>query len=202
MIHPALARNTTSDRRTAILVGILFLSSTATFMIGDSLITSYFSGSSPTNSLVLGILAEVYTGLAVAGIGLAMLPLLRPYHSGFAWAYLALRVLECLAIMGVGAFMLTTRQQLPHYDLFIYFFTGIGGVIFSYLLYRSKLIPRPLAGLGLVGYVVLLLAIPTALLGLVNVNAGLGMLFFAPGGLFELILPLLLLVRGFQVTRG
>jgi hypothetical protein len=189
-----------SARGTAILVAILFLSSTVTFMIGSSLIGSYFSGDRPLASLVTGVLLQVYTGLAVAGIGLAMLPLLSPHNLLLARAYLGLRVLECLAIVGVGAYMIAARQPLPHYDLFIYFFTGIGGVIFSYLLYLSSLVPRSLSGLGVVGYVALLLAIPTALLGLADVNAGLGMLFLVPGGLFELILPLLLLVRGFQKT--
>jgi hypothetical protein len=191
-----------SDRKTAVLVGMLFLSSTATFAVGSSLITSYFTGQNAATSLLFGVLLQAYTGLAVAGIGIAMLPLLKHHHLQLARAYLVLRVLECLAIMTVGAYMLTTRRQLLHYDLFIYAFTAIGGIIFSYLLYMSQLIPRSLSGLGIVGYVVLLLGIPTALLELADLNAGWGMIFLAPGGLFELILPLRLLVVGFRGVKA
>jgi Domain of unknown function (DUF4386) len=191
-----------SDRNTAVLVGVLFPSSTATFAIGSSLIAAYFSGNSSTTSLFAGVLLQAYTGLAVAGIGIAMLPLLKQDHLQLARAYLALRVLEAIAIVAVGTYMLATQRQLQHYDLFIYAFTATGGIIFSYLLYHSRLIPRILAGLGIVGYVMLLLGIPTALFGFADLNAGWGMVFFVPGGLFELILPLLLFATGFQVAKA
>lgn len=191
-----------TDRKTAILVGVLFLSSTAAFAFGSSLIATYFSGDGSANSLIIGILLQAYTGLAVAAIGIAMLPLLKQHHLQLARAYLALRVLECCAIVSIGAYMLATQQQLLHYDLIIYAFTATGGVIFSFLLYRSRLIPRILAGLGIVGYVMLLLGIPAALLGIADLNSVWGMIFFVPGGLFELILPLLLFVTGFQVVKA
>ena len=70
--------NGRTRRTTAVLVGVLFLTSTVTFAVGSSLVASFFSGDSPAASTLLaGVLLEVYTGLAVAGIGLAMLPLLR-----------------------------------------------------------------------------------------------------------------------------
>jgi hypothetical protein len=70
---------------------------------GSSLVGSHFSGDSPaTRTLLAGVLLQVYTGLAVAGIGLAMLPVLRPYSLRLARAYLALRVLECSAIVLLG----------------------------------------------------------------------------------------------------
>jgi hypothetical protein len=187
-----------SNRKTAVLVGVLFLSSTATFAVGSSLITSYFTGQNATTSLLFGVLLQAYTGLAVAGIGIALLPVLKPYHLHLARAYLALRILECLAIIAVGAYMLFTRLQFPHYDLLIYAFTATGGIIFSYLLYVSSLIPRPLAGLGVVGYLALLLGIPGTLLGFADLSAGWGMVLLVPGGLFELILPILLFVSGFN----
>jgi hypothetical protein len=189
-------------RATAVLVGLLFLTSTAAFSVGSSLAAAHFSGDSPgTGTLLAGVALEVYTGLAVAGIGLAMLPLLARHSLGLARAYLALRVLECLAIVAAGAFMLATRRELDHYDLVIYSFTAVGGIVFSYLLYMTGLVPRPLSRLGLVGYVALLPGIPAALVGLVDLDTGWGMIFLAPGGLFELILPLLLLVRGFSAGR-
>jgi hypothetical protein len=195
--------NRQAHRGTAALVGVLFLTSTAAFSVGSALIASYFSGDSPEPSTLLaGVLLEVYTGLAVAGIGLAMLPLLRRHDARLARAYLVLRVLECLAIVIVGAYMLARRRELHHDDLLIYSFTAVGGIIFSYLLFVSGLIPRLLSMLGMLGYLVLLGGIPTALIGIADLDTGWGMIFLVPGGLFELILPLLLLVKGFSVDSA
>ena len=200
---PPLGRhgNRQAHRGTAALVGVLLLTSTATFAIGSSLIASYFSGDSPgPSTLLAGVLLQVYTGLAVAGIGLAMLPLLRRHAAGPARAYLVLRVLECLAIVLVGAYLLARRRELQHDDLLIYSFTAVGGIVLSYLLVVSKLVPRGLSVLGMLGYVVLLVGIPTALAGFADLDRGWGVAFLVPGGLFELVLPVLLLVKGFSTT--
>jgi hypothetical protein len=192
-----------SHRRTAVLVGMLFLTSTAAFAVGSSLIAAYFSTSgSARSTLLAGVVLELYTGLAVVGIGLAMLPLLGRHHARLARAYLGLRVLECSAIVVAGASMLATGRELQHDELLIYSFTAVGGIIFSYLLYVSELVPRGLSLLGIVGYVVLGVGIPIALVGLADLDSGWGTLFFLPGGLFELVLPLLLLVKGFSVDRA
>lgn len=192
-----------SHRTTAVLVGVLVLTSTVTFAAGSSLVASFFSGDSPAASTLLaGVLLEVYTGLAVAGIGLAMLPLLRPFNVRLARSYLGLRVLECLTIVVVGGYMLATRRELQHDDLLIYSFTAAGGIIFSYLLSVSELIPRPLSMLGMLGYVALLVGVGAALAGVADLETGWGTIFFVPGGLFELILPLWLFSRGFSAPGG
>jgi hypothetical protein len=187
-------------RGTAVLVGVLFLTSTAAFAVGSSLVASSLSGDGPASATLLaGVLLEVYTGLAVAGIGLAMLPLLRRHDVRLARAYLGLRVLECLAIVAVGASLLATGRALHHDHLVIYSFTAVGGIVLSYLLLVSGLVPRGLSMLGLIGYAVLLAGVPAALAGIAELDAGWGVLFLVPGGLFELALPLLLLVKGFSV---
>lgn len=189
-----------SHRMTAVLVGALFLTATATFAVGSSLITSHFSGSRPaTSTLLAGVVLEACAALAGAGIGIAMLPLLKRHNTRLALSYLALRVFECSAILIVGAYMVATNRELQHYDLLIYPFTASAGVIFSYLLYVSRLVPRLLSKLGIAGYIVLLVGIPTALMGFADLDAGWGIGFLVPGGLFELILPLLLLAKGFSI---
>jgi Domain of unknown function (DUF4386) len=183
-----------------VLVGVLFLTSTAAFAAGSALVAAHFSGHSPaTSTLLAGVLLQVYTALAVAGIGLAML---RPYNLRQARAYLALRVLEGSAIVVLGAVMVATRRPLEHDDLLIYSLTAAGGIILCHLLSVSRLIPRQLATLGMLGYVVLLVGIPTALVGLTDLDSGWGALFLAPGGLFKLIFPLLLIVRGFSADTA
>jgi hypothetical protein len=149
--------------------------------------------------LLAGVLLEVYTGLAVAGIGIAMLRIFSSYNARLARAYLTLRLLECLAIVAVGVAMVVTKREVPNYDALIYSFTAVGGIIFAYLLYTAALVPRPLSGLGVIGYVVLLIGVPAALTGVADLNEGWGTIFFVPGGLFELILPFVLFVKGFSI---
>jgi hypothetical protein len=78
----------------------------------------------------------------------------------------------------------------------------VGGTIFAFLLYRSQLVPRPLAILGLVGYPVLFAGCVLAMFGMADMQEGTGMLAILPGGLFELILPIWLLAKGFRSSEG
>jgi hypothetical protein len=52
--------------------------------------------------------------------------------------------------------------------------------------------------LGLIGYPVLLAGAVLAMFGVTDVQQGTGMLAMLPGGLFELILPIWLLAKGFS----
>ena len=72
------------------------------------------------------------------------------------------------------------------------------GSILSFLLYRSRLVPRPIAILGLIGYPVLLVGTSLAAFDLIEVTDGVGLLALIPGGLFELILPIWLIAKGFS----
>jgi hypothetical protein len=76
-------------RKSKLLVGTLFLTSTAAFMAGSRLIAAYFSGDSRGSwQLLTGVVLEGYCGLAVAGIGMTSLPILNPYAVRLARATL------------------------------------------------------------------------------------------------------------------
>jgi hypothetical protein len=190
-------------RKTAVLVGVLFLAATATFAIGGGLITSYFSGEGgETSTLATGVLFEALSAIAVAAIGVAMWPIFRRYSEGLGRGYMVLRIGEALMIISAGVYMLATKNDFNHYDAFIYVFTASAGLIFSYLLYVSGLIPRFLAVLGLIGYISLAVGIPVSLLGDVKLDAGWGLIFVAAGAVFELVVPLLLIFKGFSFPKG
>src|ERR1035437_1157869 len=74
----------------------------------------------------------------------------------------------------------------------------VGGTILAVLLYRSRLVPRWIAVLGLIGYPVLFVGCILDLFGVTDVTKGAGLIAVAPGGLFELILPIWLLAKGFN----
>jgi hypothetical protein len=191
-----------SYRKTAVLVGVLFLLATATFAAGSSFITSYFSAAGgQASTLLTGVLLEGISAIAVAGIGVAMWPILKRYNVALAHGYRALRIGEGMMIIAAGVYMVTTKNEFFRYDAFIYMFTASAGLIFSYLLYVSGLIPRFLALLGLVSYTLLAIGIPVTLISMVQLDAGSGLIFVAAGAVFELVVPLLLIIKGFSIRK-
>jgi hypothetical protein len=91
---------------------------------------------------------------------------------------------------------------LRHWTLmFIYLFNGVAGLVLSYMLLRTRLVPRALSILGLVGYAALFVGASLEALGLVDTMAGAGLAALVPGGLFEFVLPIWLFVRGFRPIR-
>lgn len=84
----------------------------------------------------------------------------------------------------------------------VYVPTAIGGLILNYLLFKSRIVPRPVAVLGTVGYTLLLLVVPLDLLGAVEENSGVGLALLAPGGIYEFaVLPIWLIARGFRTPN-
>ncbi len=197
--QPAAKEQPVSRRKIEVLVGLLFLWCTITFAIGNMLIKSYFSGGHPgSGTLVAGVLLEACTGFAVAGIGVAVRALLRPHGPRLPAAYLIFRVLEGAAILAIGVYFVAGRAQWRDYDVVVYAFSGAAGLVLSFLLLRSGLVPRWLAILGIAGYAALPLGAASTALGITDIHSGAGVLFLAPGGLFELVFPLLLIFKGLE----
>jgi hypothetical protein len=80
----------------------------------------------------------------------------------------------------------------------VYIINGVATLMLACLLYQSRLIPRSISVLGLIGGAVLLLGTALDMFGLLDVDQGAGLLVVLPGGLFELILPIWLFVKGFN----
>lgn len=188
-----------STRIIAVLLGVLFLISTITFMIGSGLIRSFFINEIPNKtSLVIGVLLEIACGVAVVGIAVLMFPILKMFNKRLASGYVIFRIIECAIIIAGGIYLLSLLRLLWKNEMIIFLFTGLGGLIFSYLLYQSNLIPRWLAGLGLIGYAMLSTGVLLDLSGYFYMNSDAGMLLYIPGGLFELLLPIWLFIKGFN----
>jgi len=188
-----------ATRRIAIIVGLLFLVSTLTFMIGSKLIQSFLIDDTHNKSqLIFGVTLEMLCGFAVVGIGVLMFPILKMFNRRLALGYIIFRVIECTIIIVSGIYLLSLLRLMWKYEMIIFVFTALGGLLFSYLLYLSKLIPRYLSGLGIIGYAILFFGVVLNMFGLINFNDGAGMIIYLPGGLFELFLPLWLFVKGFN----
>jgi hypothetical protein len=214
------------NRRTAVLVGALFLLSTATFIVGNALITPLLASHNVLAAIadhrqlmIAATLIGLIEGVATVGIALALYPILKPRYPALALGYAGMRIGE-LAVaavgFGLGGLALVTLSGmaangangetlgtvlvgLRHWTLMlVYVYTAIGGVMLSYMLLRTRLVPRGLSVLGLIGYPALLLAAVLDMLGIVDTVSGLGLVGLVPGGLFELLLPIWLFAEGFN----
>ena len=188
-----------SRRKIAISVGILFVVQMVTAMAGTSLIQSFVDGDPARAPLTGGVVLMMCSGLAVVGIGLLMYPVLKSVNRALAFSYAALRVVELAVSAACGVYLLAQSQVVANHLLWVYIPTGVGGLIFTSLLFVSRLVPHPIAVLGLVGYAALTLGVPLDLLGVLNMNEGPGLALLVPGGLFELVvLPIWLIAKGFR----
>jgi hypothetical protein len=218
---------TDPNGRTAVLVGALFLISTATFILSNALITPLLSShdflatvADHSQRMIAATLIGLIEGVATVGIALALYPILKRQHPALALGYAGMRIAE-LGIaavgLGLGGLLLVTLSgtaangatgelgtvlvALRHWTIMlVYVYTAIGGVMLSYMLLRTRLVPRGFSVLGLIGYPALFLAAVLDMLGLVDTVGGVGLVGLVPGGLFELLLPIWLIVRGFNLT--
>lgn len=220
-----MVRNLRPNRRTAVLVGVLFLLSTATFVVSNALITSILGAHNDLASvanhsqlMIAAALIALIEGTATLGIAIALYPTLKRQHPALALGYAGMRVAEIAmaAVFVLGALLLVTLSTssanaatsatlgtllvaVRHWTLMlIYVYTAVGGLALAYMLLRTRLIPRGLSVLGLIGYAALLLTAVLDMLGVVDAVAGPGLIGLAPGGLFEFILPIWLFARGFN----
>ena len=188
---------TTSVSKSAVLVGLFFLAATFTFAIANALIHSYFSSATAHSALVAGLFLLGCCGLVVAANGAAMRRVLTPHTPIRSRAYFVLRVTECLTLVAVGVYFLTSHAQWDAYVLAVYVVSGAAGLVLSSALRTARIVPRTLSMLGLIGYPVFLVGSILAMFDLINVTHGAGMLALVPGGLFELVLPMWLFTKGF-----
>jgi hypothetical protein len=217
-----------SMRQTAVAVGVLFLTATATFLTADTLITSVLGNpdalvdpSAYGNVLKAAALLAFVDALAVVGIAVLLYPLLKRYSEPLALGYVGFRVAELAAVVlyltvplvlvalgeaGSGDTLDVSASQHfgslleAQYEvtlMVVFLLTSVSGVIFAFLLYRSRLVPRLLAILGLIGYFVLLVGTVLYMFRLIDLFQGAGTLVAGPVGLFELILPIWLIAKGF-----
>ena len=222
---------TTSSRKTAVLVGLLFLTATAAFIFAEAIISRLLSqpnfladASSQTTMFATGALL-LFGQFGVVGIAVLLFPLLKSHGESLALAHVGFRVTELAASLfylavpllaielgaglrdgtvdGFASSSLGALLQAQHSVaiLMIYIATGAAGMCMATLLYRSRLIPRWLAILGLVTYPTLLAGSILNMFNVVDVTQGIGLVALVPGALFEFILPIWLIVKGFSVPE-
>lgn len=217
-----------SHQLAARIAGFLFLISTSSYMYADSILSPLLrlpdflnQAAQNQSTLALAALLEFINCAAVVGIAIVIYPIIKRYSERVAIGYIAGRVIEAAMLIS-GAVMLMTfgamgeklaASSVMHSEqLYIMgsalkterYFSFLMGMIalaiFGFLLnitlFKYRLVPRVVAGLGLLGYAMLLLKV---LFDFFDVSMG-GAWMYIPGGLFEFLLPLWLIFKGFDLS--
>src|SRR4051794_4191412 len=165
------------------------------------------SASEHRGALGAGAVLAFVQGVAIVGIAVLMYPILRRHHEQrLGMTYLAFRVGEFAATLAYVAVPLvvlqlagglrdgtvvggTARQLEAMFTaqhgvtiVMIYLVTSFGGSALSIALFRTRLIPRAIAVLGVIGYPVLLAGAVLAVFGVGDVSHGAGIAALVPGG--------------------
>jgi len=190
-----------STRRTARIVGVLFLAAFLAYGVGNVIATSIAGSADPGGSealLIAGVALMLVNSVIVIGIGVLMFPILQPHNPAIAVGYLGTRIFEGVGL-GIGAVCLLVLTGPAAIDANFVAYNvaevglGIGSLFFCALLFRTGLVPRFLAVWGFVGYACFAAGSLLELFGV----AGAGLVATIPGGLFELTFAIWLIARGF-----
>jgi hypothetical protein len=179
---------------------------------------NYILTAGPDTAAIIGGLLEIIVALSAIGSAIFLFPILKKQSEGAALALVASRILEASTIFvgvafilsivtlrqtGAGANALATSHLLAIlYDrIFLLgqsFMPAINDLLLGFLLYQSRLVPRFLSMIGIIGGVILLagyIAIMFGLIGQHDPSTGLTALLVA---LFEFSLGIWLIIKGFN----
>ena len=213
-----------SDQRSARLFGVLFIitfltSIPAYFLFGSAVDdpAGFIAGSGSVNLIYVAALLEFLLIIANIGTAVVLYPIARRQRRGLALGFVAARIMESVFIAAGIIFVLgivSLRQDSPGaVDLAVSlaalkdwtFLFGPGlvvpvgnGLILGYLMYKSRLVPRPLALLGLIAGPVLLISSIGALVGAWEQGSAITGLFVAPEFIWELGLGIYCAIWGFR----
>jgi hypothetical protein len=214
-------------RKTALVAGIFYLITEVT-AIGAMLSygpiltdpTFIVSASGSDTGVLIGAFLEVLLAIAVVGSSVTLYPVIKTYGGGLALGYVAGRLIEA-AIILVGVMSLLTILTLRHgggadadaaitvgrslvalHDWTFLFgpklALGVNTVLLATLMFRSRLVPRPIAVLGLVGGSLVFVSGTAVLFGAYADLSTLGFAAAMPVLACELSLALWMIIKGFR----
>jgi hypothetical protein len=211
-----------SQRNTSLVAGALYL---LTFVSIPTLAlyhpvkrANYILGPGPDTAAVFGGLLEIIVAVAGIGTAVVLFSVLKKQNERVALGLVVARVLEAATIFLGVAFLLsivTLRKDgagadalpISHTLVALYnrifllgqsFMPAINDLLLGLLLYQSRLVPRALSKIGLVGSPLLVIGYLAVLFGVISQHGPLAGLFALPVALFEFSLGTWLLVKGFD----
>jgi hypothetical protein len=217
-----------SDRKTALIAGVLFITATVASLLGTAIEQPVLNGTDyltriAGNATLLsagGLLELIAAGTSV-GIAISLYPVLQKWSPGLAIGSVAFRAIEAVMytvavvsllslftvgqlftnaamadrvpLQAIGDSLLGVRQEAILAGVFAF---CLGALMYDVVFYQSRLIPRWLAGWGIVALLLMLVACVSALFSHNSVTTY--TVLILPIALQEMVLAIWLITRGFR----
>ena len=215
-------------RRIATLAGWLFVATFVTSIPAQFIFyapvldeTNYVTGAGAdaSASVATGAFLEVLLIIANVGTAVVLFSILKRQNEAGALSYVSARLVECTFIaIGIISLLaiVTLREDVVggadaalgqslvaiHDSAFLLgpgFFAGFAnGLILGYLMYRSGLVPRGMAILGLIGGPLVMASGIAILFDVVEAGSSAQAIATIPEFIWELSLGIYLIVKGFR----
>lgn len=212
-----------SLRKTALTAGVIYL---ITFISIPTIALygpvrndpNYIVGPGPDTPVIFGGVLEIIVALACIGTAVVLYPVVKRQNEAVAMGFIGARVLEAAAIFagvvsilsvvtlrqaGAGPDALVTGQALVALHNWTTllgqgFLPAVNALLLGSLLYRSRLVPRIIPLVGLLGAPLLVVSDIATLFGLKEPVSALSALAALPMALWEFSLGVYLIVKGFK----
>ncbi|WP_240548430.1 DUF4386 domain-containing protein [Paenibacillus lignilyticus] len=181
-------------------------------------------GSKHANQVILGAVMELMLVVSAIGTATTMFPILRKYNETIALWHICFRFLEAIMItVGVisvlslvtlsrefvaagavdaAAFQVSGTLLAAIHDwtflLGPLFMLGINTMMYSYIFYKSRLVPRFIPILGMTGAVLVFTCALLVMFGVIEQISFWGGILALPVAANEMILAVWLLIKGFN----
>ena len=175
------------------------------------------------NQVLLGALFLFIGAVAAAGIAIALYPAVRKHNEGLALGSVGFRLIEGALYVGIvvcllllvtlsdesasagaaassayevpGALLMAARDSLGEVAVLAF---GLGALMYYWVFYQSRLIPRWLSGWGLVAIVLVMVSGLLVMFRLAEPMSATQLVLAAPIGVQEMVLAVWLIAKGFN----
>jgi hypothetical protein len=211
------------DRKLALAAGVFYLLtfvSIPTLFIYDQVRNNpnYILSPGPDTAVLFGAILEIIVALAGIGTAVALYPVLKRQNESAALGLVGSRVVEAAGILagvacllaivilrqsGAGNGALITGQTLAILYGRIFLLSGslmpiVNDLLLGFLLYQSRLVPRVLPLIALIGAPLLAVGTIGTLFNLWGQVSSVSALLALPVAVFEFSLGVYLTVKGFK----
>lgn len=174
--------------------------------------------------IIMGAFCIFFMSIGITGIAILLFPVLKTHNETIAVMYVSFRTIECVLLLtGSVVYLIliplsreyssagnpaashyltlasmAIQARYAAYQIAM-MVLGIGSLFLCHLLYTTRLIPRWISIIGFISYILLFTSALLDIADIIDTVHGAGVIMYAPGALFELILlPAWLIVKGFN----
>ncbi|KAF0216399.1 MAG: hypothetical protein FD174_3689 [Geobacteraceae bacterium] len=217
-----------SDKKIARIAGALFITATVAGILSVVSIIEdpdyLIKISANENQVLIGAFFQFIMAAAYVGIAILLYPILRKYNESLALGFVGFRIIAGVFIIigaislllllvlsqefvkagapdssyfqTLGGLLRAGRDLVNHVAMILAL--SLGGLMFYYIFYQSKLVPRWLSSWGLIGTTLTISASLLLMFRLIGLITPIYMGLNLPMALQEMVLAVWLIIKGFN----